>query len=296
MIEGNPGYVNYTDVDRLLHTFTHITEGIVKNELYLNTKIAIGGKHGNACGASIDMISGTKALQNMLEGNLKSIFGGSVLVNFCITLKYAKVLREYKQENGKRLLDVIIAPEITDEARELLGRKGEACKMIVIPGLANITKCKISTEKLLRPVRAGFILQDNYSYVIDFAGLKTGQSNYDLLLAWAVCATSNSNTTTLVKDCVLIGNGVGQQDRAESCELAVKRAHTAGHDTAGAIACTDSFFPFTDAPEVLISAGIRTILGNSGSVNDAEIIDFCKVNKCELMLIPNNDGRVFFGH
>ena len=64
----------------------------------------------------------------------------------------------------------------------------------------------------------------------------------DLILAWAICATSNSNTVTLTRDGGLLGNGVGQQDRVGCCELALKRAADAGHEPAGAVAASDSFF------------------------------------------------------
>jgi phosphoribosylaminoimidazolecarboxamide formyltransferase/IMP cyclohydrolase len=39
--------------------------------------------------------------------------------------------------------------------------------------------------------------------------------------------------------------------------VAVERAHQAGHDTAGSIFCADAFFPFTDATQVLIDAGVK---------------------------------------
>ena len=78
-----------------------------------------------------------------------------------------------------------------------------------------------------------------------------------MLLAWGVGCTSNSNTITIVKGGMLVGNGVGQQDRVGAAELAVKRAIDAGHRAANcrsAVAYSDSFFPFSDGVEALIDA------------------------------------------
>ena len=79
----------------------------------------------------------------------------------------------------------------------------------------------------------------------------------DLILAWAVGCTSNSNTITLVKDGMLLGNGVGQQDRVGAAQLAIMRAGE--KDLNGAVAYSDSFFPFPDAPQILIDYGIKII-------------------------------------
>ena len=53
-------------------------------------------------------------------------------------------------------------------------------------------------------------------------------------------------------------------------DLAVERA---GDRAAGSVAASDAFFPFADGPQVLIDAGIRTIVQPGGSVRDQEVID-----------------------
>jgi len=118
----------------------------------------------------------------------------------------------------------------------------------------------------------------------------------DLLLAWAISATSNSNTITLVKNNRLIGNGAGQQDRVSCCEMALKRAKDAGHDIQGAAAASDSFFPFTDGPQALVDAGVRTIFATSGSVGDEKVEKLCAENKVALVQLPDKLARGFFGH
>ena len=118
----------------------------------------------------------------------------------------------------------------------------------------------------------------------------------DLVLAWAVGSTSNSNTVSLIKNNMLIGNGVGQQDRVSCCQLAIKRAKDAGHDINGSAAYSDSFFPFVDGPQTLIEAGVKTIFATSGSVKDDEVKKFCADKGTTLVMLPDSQARGFFGH
>ena len=93
-----------------------------------------------------------------------------------------------------------------------------------------------------------------------------------------------------------MGNGVGQQDRVGGCELAIKRARDSHHDLAGAVAYSDSFFPFPDGPLKLIEAGIKTIFATRGSVKDEEIKKVCMDNGTKFITLPDSIARGFFGH
>src|SRR5690606_25280050 len=126
----------------------------------------------------------------------------------------------------------------------------------------------LDTAKRFRYVRGGFLEQPNYDFVPDFKDVTGVEIVRNIVLAWAVGATSNSNTITLVKDGRLVGNGVGQQDRVGAAKLAILRADDAAKsidansekaDLGDAVAYSDSFFPFPDAPAVLIDRGIKTI-------------------------------------
>ena len=315
VISGQFGHVNWIDLDRKLQTMTHIMAGYYKNRLWQDMGIgttsgkepciALGVKHGNCCGAALASTS-IQALADMIDGNHLSIFGGAVITNFPVTKELAEMLIHFHSGSGKRLLDVIVAPSITEEALEVLKRKNDACKMAVNPALEHLGPDCLDKEPLMRKVRGGVLVQQNYDFVLDldadhvkrYASIPKcfGQEKIDTVLAWAICATSNSNTITLVKNGMLIGNGVGQQDRKECCELAIKRAQEAGHLTKGGVACSDSFFPFPDGPETLIAAGVKNIFSLSGSVNDKLTIALCEKENISLTLIPNTEGRMFFGH
>jgi phosphoribosylaminoimidazolecarboxamide formyltransferase/IMP cyclohydrolase len=296
-----PSYNNLAELDRHLQTITHIAAAFEVNFSEVPA-IALGTKHGNPCGAGV-AVTRADAIKAMVTGDPRAIFGGLVSVNFEIDEDCAELLITHAQPQGRRLLDAIIAPSFTPEAVKLLARKGDKCRFLANPSLALIGSDSINEAPHLRPVRGGFLKQPGYRFVLDLKSPDlnttvefTPQQCRDIVLAWAIGSTSNSNTITLVKDGQLIGNGVGQQDRVSCCELAVKRATDANHDIAGAVAYSDSFFPFPDGPAVLIKAGVSAILATSGSVRDSETVDICKQHGVVLGQLPDTIARGFFGH
>ena len=270
----------------------------------------------------------------MLVGDLRAIFGGSVMLNFHIDEKVAEELIHKYIVEGRRLLDIVSGPSFSPEAIEILSRKKGKCRLLVNPAILKAGLGALDMQKRFRYVRGGFMEQPNYTFVPDLRTTplsREGQSFLeDVILAWAIGCTSNSNTITLVKDGRLVGNGVGQQDRVGAAKLAIFRADDAAkfvwaqekqnsstflHPSGGtfrgensvslvpkeanlinATAYSDSFFPFPDAVEVLINRGIKTIFSTSGSVNDPKIIELCKNKNVNLILIPDTEARGFYQH
>ncbi|MFA5750574.1 MAG: bifunctional phosphoribosylaminoimidazolecarboxamide formyltransferase/IMP cyclohydrolase [Candidatus Shapirobacteria bacterium] len=299
--DGEPSYNNLGDVDRMLQTMTHIAAGFAQSYGGRIPYIAIAVKHGNPCGVGVDE-DALVALRRMVTGDRRAIFGGLVMTNFEIGGAEADVLDGYELEGGqkRRILDGVVASHFTKEAIDLLSRKGNKCRFVVNPYLQTPMIANLDTMPRFRYVRGGFLLQPNYTYVLDLkqAGLENVPHlcAENLILAWAIGSTSNSNTVPLVRDLMLIGNGTGQQDRVGACKLAITRARDAGHRTEGAYAYSDSFFPFDDGPRLLINAGITTILASSGSIRDAEVKATCEAAGVPLYLVPDAEARGFFGH
>lgn len=304
LVAGMPlSYNNYCDLDRLLQTMTHIAAAFDLNRSCF-PHIALGVKHGNTCGAAVSKDQ-TIAIKNMISGDPQSLFGGLVMVNFSVNEEIAELLLTYRTEK-RRVLDAIIAPEFSPEAIELLKRKGDKCRFVVNHNLAHLTYFSLDPKPIFRYVRGGYLLQPNYLSVLNlddpdlkkYYGEASETKENDILLARAICNTSNSNTITIVHNGRLIANGVGQQSRVKGAKLAVTMAtdNDNGYDLSGAVAASDSFFPFTDGVEVLANAGIKTIISTSGSVKDKEVINFCQQNGIVLYLIPDAKGRGFFNH
>lgn len=278
-------YINISDTDRLLNTVTTLAAVLHKNT-GSTQNIATAVKHGHICGAAVSATT-EEAITDMYKGDSRAVFGGFIMCNFTIDEATAQALID--AAGGKIYLAGIIAPVITSEAIEILPKQKRACQMICLPALANLSEDSINKELKKRPVRGGYIEERSTQYLPE-------SDNLDLLLGWAVGSTSVSNTITLVKNAKVIGNGVGQQDRVSACELAVKRARDAKHDVKGALAYSDSFFPFTDGIEILADAGVKTIFATSGSVKDKAVQEFAKGKNVELILVPDKEARGFFGH
>lgn len=298
-----PSYNNWTDIDRMLQTMTHIAVGFEQN-YDVFPMIAVAVKHGNACGAAYGS-DPVEVVRRAVEGDQRAIFGGLVMTNIAIGQDVIEALLTWKMPEGqRRLLDGIIAPRFSSSIPDLTKRKNDKCRLLANPELECLERHNIDEMTRFRFVRGGFLVQPNYAYILDlsdpelvrYGELQNPEMEKDLVLAWAIGSTSNSNTVTLVKDGMLIGNGVGQQDRVGGCELAIKRARDAGHDTEGAVAYSDSFFPFEDGPRALHEAGIAAVLASSGSVKDKEIAEACEGWGMTLIHIPDAKARGFFGH
>jgi len=298
----SPSYNNLCDLDRLLQTVTHIAATFHKNCSGNIPSIAVGVKHGNACGAAIDFDDQKVALTKMLLGDPVSLFGGLIMLNFPVTEEIADIIL-FGETDAKRLLDGIIAPWFSDQAIEILSRKKGKCRLLANMELTDLQN-SLDGASISRSVRGGSLEQPNYSFIFDlksrdlmtYSCFPSPIETFDFLLAKAICDTSNSNTMTLVKERQLIGNGVGQQSRARACRFAIAIAQECNHDTRGAIAASDSFFPFVDGPEVLQQAGIKGIVTTSGSIRDQEIIEFCRKKNIGLFMIPDAIARGFFKH
>jgi phosphoribosylaminoimidazolecarboxamide formyltransferase/IMP cyclohydrolase len=293
-------YNNLAEVDRQLQTMTHVAAALDRAGI-AGQAVAIGSKHGNACGAGL-AADPLVAIQRMLTGDARAIFGGCVMLGCDVDGEAAQTLLHHESP-ARRLLDVITAAAFTDDAIELLARRHGKCRLLANPALGDLDRDSLDDRPRTRYVRGGQLEQPNYTFVLDLAdpavqttGALTDAQARDLLLAWAVGSTSNSNTVTLVRDGQLLGNGVGQQDRVGGCALAISRATDAGHAIAGCVAYSDSFFPFPDGPQLLIDAGVSTVFCTSGSVRDALVRDTFAAAGVTLVQLPDAAARGFYGH
>jgi phosphoribosylaminoimidazolecarboxamide formyltransferase/IMP cyclohydrolase len=72
---------------------------------------------------------------------------------------------------------------------------------------------------------------------------------------------------------MLIGLGSGQTSRVDAARQAVEKARTmlGPEQLAGAACASDAFFPFPDAVEACLAAGVTAFVQPGGSVRDAEV-------------------------
>ncbi len=305
-----PSFNNYCDIDRLLQTMSHI-EAVYKDMLSGHTpNIMVGVKHGNPCGAAVSIHSTAnkqiRLAKDTIMGDSLAIFGGWIMTNFMLTDEILEAIARTGMKGGKtRLLDGIIAPCADKEAIDLFKEIKSIRRLLVNPAIE--MGIKLDTAPRIRPVRGGFLMQPNYTFVPDFTKMEVygrRHKSYEdsLALAWAIGCTSNSNTITIVKNKMLIGNGVGQTARVWAAKLATNRAIDLKHENMlkGAVAYSDSFFPYPDAVNVLIKYGIRAIFSTSGSKakggGDTETIKACKGAGVTLYMLSDREARGFFSH
>jgi phosphoribosylaminoimidazolecarboxamide formyltransferase / IMP cyclohydrolase len=111
----------------------------------------------------------------------------------------------------------------------------------------------------------------------------------DLKFAWLACKHVKSNAIVVCKDRMLLGAGAGQMDRPSAARLAIEKA---AKRAAGAVAASDAFFPFPDAPRLLLDAGVTAIVHPGGSLKDQDTIDLIDERGATLVLT----GQRHFKH
>ena len=128
-------------------------------------------------------------------------------------------------------------------------------------------------------VRGGLLVQDRApvpevptSWTAVTKRQPTREEQRDLSFAWRAVASVKSNAIVLVRDGATIGIGAGQMSRVDASFLAVHKAATVGHSTAGSSLGSDAFFPFRDGIDHAAAAGVTAIVQPGGSVRDAEVI------------------------
>jgi phosphoribosylaminoimidazolecarboxamide formyltransferase/IMP cyclohydrolase len=77
--------------------------------------------------------------------------------------------------------------------------------------------------------------------------------------------------------------------------MAVERAREGGHETDGSVFCADAFFPFTDAPQVLIDAGVKFGCVPAGGRNEPLVRELFAAENVDMFYLPE-DFRGFCRH
>ena len=251
---------NYLDGDGALYAIAQIGQA---------EPACVVVKHTNPAGAAI-AATPLEAYQRAWDGDSLAAYGGIIAINRPIDRELARAMI-----SERRFVDVILAPAVDEAAKTVFARRPNT-RVLVNPALESPA---LPTDLDVKRVRGGFLIQEPDTRTLTEADLQTAgkvrptaEQVRDLLFAWAICRACKSNTITIAKDGMLVGSGVGQQDRKRCCELAVSKSLGRA---AGAAAASDAFFPFADGPTVLANAGVTAIVEPGGSVRDQETIDLC---------------------
>lgn len=233
---------------------------------YTDEPTIVAVKHANPCGiASADSIH--EAYMRAYEADPTSIFGGIVASNGTIGADTA-------EEMVKIFLEVIVAPDYTDEALEIFKQKPN----LRVLKLENILDNPDGYE--YKAVRGGLLVQsrDNKDYEkleVVTNRKPTDKEMEDLLFAWKAVKNTKSNAISLAKDKILIANGPGQVNRVWPAENCIEHG---GEAVRGSVMASDAFFPFDDVAKAAAEAGITAIIQPGGSIRDEDSIKVCNDN------------------
>jgi phosphoribosylaminoimidazolecarboxamide formyltransferase / IMP cyclohydrolase len=296
-------WISITDLGRLLQVVERFAAAYKKNIGPSLPHVAAIVKHGSPCGAAFGGNPERVAHDTWL-GDPQAAFGGSLIVTFPFTTKIAEALA--KANGGKMpFLSAIAAPSFEKGVTNKIMAKSKGTHFIYNKALAKIP-ARLSSQTEIKSVRDYVLEQAAPRFVpvfsrADYHGPEFSEKDMnemteDLTLAYAVCSASTSNTVTVVLGGVLIGNAVGQQKRVGSARLALRLAHESGHATKGAVAVSDSYFPFPDGAEALAEGGVRAIYATSGSMRDNFVFARAKELGVGMFTVPDKVGRMFAGH
>ena len=219
-------------------------------------------KHMNPCGLGIAGDTAT-AYRMAYESDKVSAFGGVVAVNRPLDRTTAEQIVQI-------VTHVVIAPDVLDEAKDVLARRKNMIVLAAQPAHPGLFDYDI------RSVPGGFLIQGWDRAGFDRAAFKSvtrrapTEAEWEQLgLAWIAVKHVKSNAIVLFKDGAAVGVGAGQMSRVEAAQLAVQRA---GERARGAVMASDAFFPFPDGLEVGIRAGVTAAIQPGGSMKDADVI------------------------
>jgi phosphoribosylaminoimidazolecarboxamide formyltransferase / IMP cyclohydrolase len=223
-------------------------------------------KHTNPCGVGQGG-SLREAWDKAFATDKQAPFGGIIAVNEALDVDCAQVI-------GEIFSEVIVAPEFTKEALEILQKKKN---LRLIQTLKPITQSRLSD---IRGVGAdSFLVQDRDLKVTHAEDLKvvtkrkpTGAELQAMLFGWRVVKHVKSNAIVYAGPDRTLGIGAGQMSRVDSSRIAVWKAGAAGLSLKGSVVCSDAFFPFADGLIAAAEAGATAAIQPGGSMRDAEVI------------------------
>ncbi len=257
-------YNNYNDADAALELCAEFAGG---------APAVVIVKHANPCGVA-QAATLIDAWNDALQCDSVSAFGGIVAVNTELDAETAAAICEIFTE-------VVIAPSVSDGAREAFARK-KNLRLLVTGDLPDPRRAGLT----VKPITGGLLVQTRDNGAISEADLKvvtkrepTSRELKDCLFAWTVARHVKSNAIVYARNGATAGIGAGQMNRRDSSRIAAMKAAEAAETygwsesrTVGSAVASDAFFPFADGLLAAAEAGATAIIQPGGSIRDDEVI------------------------
>ncbi|MBY5804527.1 bifunctional phosphoribosylaminoimidazolecarboxamide formyltransferase/IMP cyclohydrolase [Rhizobium leguminosarum bv. trifolii] len=231
-------------------------------------------KHANPCGVATGS-SLVEAYRRALACDSVSAFGGIIALNQTLDAETA-------EEIVKLFTEVIIAPDVTEEAKVIVARKPNL-RLLSAGGLPDPRAAGLTAKT----VSGGLLVQSRDNGMVEDLELKvvtkrapTAQELDDMKFAFKVGKHVKSNAVVYAKDGQTAGIGAGQMSRVDSARIAALKAEEAAKAlglavpmTHGSAVASEAFLPFADGLLSMIAAGATAVIQPGGSMRDQEVID-----------------------
>ncbi|WP_278529866.1 bifunctional phosphoribosylaminoimidazolecarboxamide formyltransferase/IMP cyclohydrolase [Enterococcus asini] len=243
-------YNNIKDADAALR---------IAREFEAPTVVAL--KHMNPCGIGTgDTIEA--AYDFAYAADPVSIFGGILVANRTIDLATAEKMHQL-------FLEIIIAPDFTEEAFAVLSKKKNLRLMTL-----DFSQKDQSTNNETVSVLGGLLVQeqdvvkeDPTNWQVVTKRQPTEAELAAMAFAWKAVKHVKSNAIVLANEHQTVGIGAGQMNRVGSVKIAIDQAEAA-EMMDGAVLASDAFFPMADSVEYAAAHGIKAIVQPGGSIKD----------------------------
>lgn len=231
-------------------------------------------KHANPCGVATGPTL-AEAYRRALACDSVSAFGGVIALNRTLDAETA-------EEIVKLFTEVIIAPDVTEEAKSIIARKPNL-RLLAAGGLPDPRAAGITAKT----VSGGLLVQSRDNGMVDDLELKvvtkrvpTPQELEDMKFAFKIAKHVKSNAVIYAKDGQTAGIGAGQMSRVDSARIAAQKAEDAAKAlglaeplTRGSAVASEAFYPFADGLLAAIAAGATAVIQPGGSMRDQDVID-----------------------
>jgi phosphoribosylaminoimidazolecarboxamide formyltransferase / IMP cyclohydrolase len=277
-------YNNINDADGALATLHEFTD-----------PACVVVKHANPCGVAIGEDI-TDVFRRAYQADAMSAFGGIIALNQPCNKSIAEEIINVYAE-------IVMAPSFDKDALEILAKKKNMRVLQVHESTTSRQHSSVHVE--LRQVEGGMLVQDLDTKVIFKEDLAfptdkkpTDQELKDMLFGWKVLKHVKSNGILVAKNNTTLGIGPGQVSRVDAVKIALRKTtvsppNVGGADmsganakrgsAAGAVLCSDAFFPFRDSIDMIAPTGITAIIQPGGSIKDQEVIDACNEHNISMI-------------
>ncbi len=221
-------------------------------------------KHANPCGVAVagELL---ETYQRAYQTDPESAFGGIIAFNRCLDKATAQAIID------QQFVEVIIAPGIADEAKEVISARQNLRVLECPPWKTPLSRLDY------KHVNGGLLVQDaDQSLHHDLQIVTENQPSeaqlQDMIFAWQVAKFVKSNAIIYARAKMTIGVGAGQMSRINSARIAAIKAGHAGLEVKNSVMASDAFFPFRDGIDAAAEVGISAIIQPGGSMRDDEVI------------------------